>query len=59
MLLSITYGNMRFRISFSKIFDKKVKRLIGLNKVGVSSGLSGLAKRMILEIPIKLESIKV
>lgn len=40
---------MRLRISLSKIFDKKCKRLIGLNEVGVSSGLSGLATRIILE----------
>lgn len=31
------------------MFDKKGKRLIGLYKVGVSSGLSGLVKRNILE----------
>lgn len=35
--------------SFSKIFDKKGKRLIGLNEVGVSSGLPGLANRIIFE----------
>jgi hypothetical protein len=49
MLLSIIYGNMHFRISLSKIFDKKDKRFIDLNEIEVSSGLSGLAKRIILK----------
>jgi hypothetical protein len=52
---------MRFRISLSKMFDKKGKRLIGLNEVAVSSGLSGLAKKIILEYFHKIgkyESLK-
>jgi len=36
-------------ISFSRIFERKGKRLIALNEIGVSSGLSGLGKRIILE----------
>jgi len=47
ILLSEIYGNMRFKISLSKIFDKEGRRLIGLNEVGVSSGFSGLGKIII------------
>jgi len=40
---------MRLKISISKTFERKGKRLIGLNEVGVSSGLSGLENGTILE----------
>lgn len=36
-------------LSLSKIFDKKGKRLIGLNVVRVSNGLLGLGKIIILK----------
>lgn len=49
ILLFVRYGNMRFKISLSKIFDKKGKRLIGLNEVRVSNGLLGLGKIIILK----------
>jgi hypothetical protein len=49
MLLEIICGNKRFEISLSRIFERKGKRLKGLNKVGESRGLSGLGKRIILE----------
>lgn len=40
---------MRLKISLSKTFERNDKRLIGLNEVGVSSGLSGLENRTILK----------
>jgi len=50
MLLSIICDIKRLTISLSKTtFEKNGKGLIGLNEVGVSSGLSGLEKRTILE----------
>lgn len=49
MLLVIMYGIIRLRVSFSNILDRKGKILIGLLEVGVSSGLSGIAKLIILE----------
>jgi len=49
MLLVVICGNKRFKISLSRIFEKKGKRLIGLNEVGVLRDLSGLGKRIILE----------
>jgi len=42
-------GSKCFKTSIYKIFERKSNRFIGLNEVGVSSGLSGLEKRTILE----------
>jgi len=49
MLLVVICGIIRLRRSLSNTFERKGKRLIGLNDVGVSSGLSGLENRTILE----------
>jgi len=49
MLLVVICGVIRLRISLSNTFERKGNRLIGLNDVGVSSGLSGLENRTILE----------
>jgi len=44
----IICGIRLLKISLSKTLERNGKRLIGLNEVGVSSGLSGLEKITIL-----------
>lgn len=62
VLLVEICGNKRFKISLSKMFDKKGKILIGINEIGISSGLSCFAKLIILERKliffIRLENMK-
>ena len=49
ILLVIICGIKRFKISLIKTFERNGKRLISLNEVEVSSSLSGLEYRTILE----------
>jgi len=49
ILFLTIYGVIRLRISLSKMFDKKGKKLIGLYEDGSSKGLSGLGNSTIFE----------